>query len=329
MGMSIQATVYANLTTRRLTTTLGGSAVSFPAFVQGDKVRIGLRFTESIEGSPIEVQKSVTHIRASIGFVDARPTSGSFVLNVDGNLTGPISHDATAGTVQSDLAAIGLDDVIVSKQDGSWIISTGLQEISLSGSSAEGLLAELRPISFVRVRSIQVAGQHRHEVRLVQAPIASTSNFENIVPPAPTVIQVQAGGSSATTIWPEIQALKIQPTFKGTYQLRRGFKKTRELSVDDGPDEIQDALSVLADDEGSFSVSNPATNIAHITFNGSMAGIDQELIEVAVFSAPPGDPTIILDLNTAEIAAASILKDAVNRIGDLVDDGLPNKSFKG
>ena len=47
----MQATVYANLTTRRLTTTLGGSAVSFPAFVQGDKVRIGLRFAESLEGS--------------------------------------------------------------------------------------------------------------------------------------------------------------------------------------------------------------------------------------------------------------------------------------
>jgi len=28
-------------------------------------------------------------------------------------------------------------------------------------------------------------------------------------------------------------------------------------------------------------------------------------------------------------AAASILKDAVNRIGDLMDDGKPNQSFKG
>jgi hypothetical protein len=28
-------------------------------------------------------------------------------------------------------------------------------------------------------------------------------------------------------------------------------------------------------------------------------------------------------------AAASILKDSVNRIGDLVDDGKPNQSFKG
>lgn len=300
----MQATVYANLTTRRLTTTLGGSAISFPAFVQGDKVRIGLRFAESLEGAPIEIQKIVTHIRASIGFVDARPTSGFFVLTVDGQETAPIPHDATAGAVQTALAAIGLDDAVVGKQDGSWIISTGLQEIALSGYSAGGLLSELRPVSFVRARSTQVAGQYRHEVRLVQAPLASTASFELIVPPAPTVSEVQAGGASATTLWPEIQALKIQPTFKGTYQLRRGFKKTRELSVDDGPEEIQDALTVLADDGGSFSVSNPATNIAHITFNGEMAGIDQELIEVAVFSAPPGDPTVILDLNTAEIAAA-------------------------
>jgi hypothetical protein len=28
-------------------------------------------------------------------------------------------------------------------------------------------------------------------------------------------------------------------------------------------------------------------------------------------------------------AAASLLKDTVNRIGDLVDDGVPNSSFKG
>jgi hypothetical protein len=327
----MQATVYANLTTRRLTTTLGGSAISFPAFVQGDKVRIGLRFAESLEGSPIEVQRVLTHIRASIGFVDARPTSGFFVLRVDGQDTAPIPHDATAGAVQTSLAAIGLDDAVVGKQDGSWIISTGQQEIALSGHSAGGLLSELRPVAFVRVRSTQVAGQYRHEVRLVQAPLASTASFELIVPPAPTVSEVQAGGASATTLWPEIQALKIQPTFKGTYQLRRGFKKTRELSVDDGPEEIQDALTVLADDGGSFSVSNPATNIAHITFNGEMAGIDQELIEVAVFSAPPGDPTVILDLNTAEIAAA--LRGAAELKPDLEievaiqDENDPDKTY--
>ena len=81
-----------------------------------------MRFAKSLEGSPIEVQRIVTHIRASIGFVDARPTTGFFVLRVDGQNTVPIPHDATAGAVQTALAAIGLDDAVVSKQDGSYII---------------------------------------------------------------------------------------------------------------------------------------------------------------------------------------------------------------
>ena len=42
----MQATVYANLSNRRLSTTIGGRAVSFPAFVQGDKVRIGMRLAD-------------------------------------------------------------------------------------------------------------------------------------------------------------------------------------------------------------------------------------------------------------------------------------------
>ena len=72
----MQATVYANLTTRRLTTTLGGSAISFPAFVQGDKVRIGLRFAESLEGSITERQPeclSGTRTSKSFSLRDEEP----------------------------------------------------------------------------------------------------------------------------------------------------------------------------------------------------------------------------------------------------------------
>lgn len=61
-------------------------------------MRIGMRFAESLEGSPIEVERVVTKIRASIGFVDACPTSGFFVLSVNGEDTVPVAHDATAGT---------------------------------------------------------------------------------------------------------------------------------------------------------------------------------------------------------------------------------------
>ena len=40
---------------------------------------------------------------------------------------------------------------------------------------------------------------------------------------------------------------------------------------------------------------------------------------------PMVDPTVGVMI----FAAASILKDAVNRIGDLLDDGKPNASFTG
>lgn len=318
----MQSTLFADLTNRKLTNTLGGSAVSFPAFMQGDSMRIGLRFAESVEGSATEVVKTVTSLRASLGFVDARPTAGSFILRtgaepyVQGtNQTVPISHDATAATVQSALSAIGLTGCVVVKTDGSWIISSATgATIALSGASAAGLTAELVPESFVRIRSTVSGGQNHYEVRLIQAPLAATSSFELIVPPAPEISLVQAGGTDATVIWPEIQALKLLPTFRGTYQIRRGFKKTVELSIDDGPEEIQTALAALADEDGTFTVSNPATNIAHITFGGSMAGTPQALLEIVVFSAPAGDPTFTLDLNTAEIAAALRLADEIKPV---------------
>jgi len=156
----------------------------------------------------------------------------------------------------------------------------------------------------VRVRSYLVGSKTRHEIRLVNSPLASTSIFSNILPAMPEITRVQEGGSDNTTIWPEIQALKVNPYFRGSYQLRRGYKKSGELSIEDGAEEIQDALAKLADPEGTFTVTNPNNNTAHITFGGSMDGIAQDLIEVEVFSAPPGDPTFVLNLNTAELADA-------------------------
>lgn len=42
----------------------------------------------------------------------------------------------------------------------------------------------------------------------------------------------------------------------------------------------------------------------------------------------PQGPFVDPKIGVIGFAAASILKDSVNRIGDLVDDGLPNQSFK-
>lgn len=310
----MQLLTYFNISTGKLSLTETGSTITLPQFVQGDSVVMGLRLTEQVDGASFETQRVVTNIKASLGFIDQRPTSGFFVIRkgvgpyVEGtNQTTKIAHSALPSELQSALVGIGIANASVSVVDGSWIIeNAGAEGVSLglTGASAAGALAELLPLSFVRVRELLRSGKYQYEIRLIQSPIASTVIFDNIVPPSPYVQEVQEGGTEATTVWPEIQSLTLPPAFRGTYQLVRGFKKSGELSLDDGPDEIKAALDLIADEGGSFKVTNPKTNVAHITFEGTMAGIPQDEIVVQVFSAPDGDTTFTLDLNTAEVAAA-------------------------
>ena len=60
--------------------------------------------------------------------------------------------------------------------------------------------------------------------------------------------------------------------------------------------------------------------LKYLSFVGKLAGF------VSAFNVIPFvDPAVGVMI----FAAASILKDAVNRIGDLLDDGKPNASFTG
>jgi Mn2+/Fe2+ NRAMP family transporter len=60
--------------------------------------------------------------------------------------------------------------------------------------------------------------------------------------------------------------------------------------------------------------------LIYLTYVGKLAGFVSALNVI-----PFVDPTVGVII----FAAASLLKDTVNRIGDLVDDGVPNKSFEG
>ena len=59
--------------------------------------------------------------------------------------------------------------------------------------------------------------------------------------------------------------------------------------------------------------------LKYLSFVGKLAGVVSALNVL-----PFVDPKI----GVFVFAAASILKDAVNRIGDLIDDGKANQSFK-
>ena len=60
--------------------------------------------------------------------------------------------------------------------------------------------------------------------------------------------------------------------------------------------------------------------LKYLSFVGKLAGFVTALNVI-----PFVDPVVGVMI----FAAASILKDAVNRIGDLLDDGKPNASFTG
>ena len=79
--------IYGNLATRRLTDS-SGTPVTLPSLVQGDLVTFSLRLLDDVEtGSPIEVQRTVRSLRASIGNVSAPPDSGQFSLRIGTNGT--------------------------------------------------------------------------------------------------------------------------------------------------------------------------------------------------------------------------------------------------
>ena len=77
--------------------------------------------------------------------------------------------------------------------------------------------------------------------------------------------------------------------------------------------EIRQKLEKVTNIMFSGGLANP------ITYVGKLAGFISALNVI-----PFVDPAV----GVLVFAAASLLKDTVNRIGDLVDDGLPNSSFK-
>jgi hypothetical protein len=103
----------------------------------------------------------------------------------------------------------------------------------------------------------------------------------------------------------ELQALHVPSNFRGTYFLRWNFRTTSPIGIDDGPEEIAEALNAMFADAGKrFAATNPEADNAYIEFIGPLAGESQPLITVEVNSFSPGVITFTLPLDRAELAAA-------------------------
>jgi hypothetical protein len=321
----MQSLLYGNLTTGAVSETLDGSDFSWPILTEGDTVRCALRFVERINDADVEVEPEILTVRASLGKIDTRPTAGSWSLKLgagspvlNANMTAQLAWNASAATIQTAINALldhedlaitahptPPDSCTVEEKDGSFLIRflTGATPYTTALTLAAGRNS-LDPVSFVKYRSYMLDSNRVHDVRLVQSPVAFGDTWARVVPDAPTVEVVREGGESGGVKYNEIQKLVVPPQFRGAYQIKRAdtFAQSDLLSVSDGIEEIATAILPLADAGGTFNVTNPLSNSAHIEFAGDMGGIDQDLLEIEVVTAPLGDVTFDISLATAEMS---------------------------
>lgn len=317
---------YINLTNKTAIQDLRGGTFIFPNLVAGETVSASIRFVKNIDGVLTEVFPNIRGFKASLGFIDRRPETGQFQIQVGngestpGNTTDPINHNAVSTEIEDKLNA--LTDITnvygqakVYQVPGGWIViwGNGTQEVSMKIVGNR-----LFPISYGRVRSQNINGKWHNEIRLIQTPLSFTSSYSRVLPPAPVIDTIQDGGIIPPSFYVnEIQRLRFPNEFRGTYQIRSGYRKTRILDETDGAEEIQEALNEMwADEEGkTVTVTNPTTGVALINFDGEgFQGVDVEELTVEVYLAPPGDVTFSLDLKRWEVYAA--LRD-VSEITDI------------
>nr|HRJ74007.1 hypothetical protein [Terrimicrobiaceae bacterium] len=140
-------------------------------------------------------------------------------------------------------------------------------------------------------------------------------------------------GSSINTN--EVQALRVPTDFAGTYYLQFDYRSSRLIGIEDGPEQIAEALNAMwTDGKTRFVVTNPEEGNAYIEFSGPLEAAPWPLLSVSVHTFREGDINFTLDLKTAELAAAlrgqasatfqfEVEAELVDDSADLVDPGVP------
>jgi len=300
--------LYGNISNKTASYTIAPGSITLPTVVQGDTFTLAVRLTETSNNTTTVTAPSIYSARLSYGPVDVAPTAGTFKVRVNAVTSSAITLGSTAASVAAVLNSISAaTGWTVSEDQGSYIVGRTANWTTTSGITI--VENNLTPESFVRVTSYSANNTFYQELRPMQSPLAYTSAFGLIVPPAPTITRVVTGYSDPTTgvFVNEVQRLYIPPAFDTTYQIYRGTARTALLSKDDGSTEIEAALMQGCVTVGAgeiFLVTNPQNYTADIEFAGAMSGSTHSLLTVAVPISPQGDVTFNLDLNTQGMLAA-------------------------
>lgn len=157
----MQATLYANLTTRTLSDSLAGTQLTFPKIVAGDDLTLRLRLSERIDGTNYGVARTLVGMKASIGMVDTPPVAGTFALycgavRTAANTTAALAYNVTAAQLQAalnaltDVAVNNAKPCTVTDEDGVLVVhwKDGIQVPIHVARNA------LRPVAKVQMRKV-------------------------------------------------------------------------------------------------------------------------------------------------------------------------------
>ena len=314
----MRAAFVANLTRQTLATSLTGAEVTtLPPLLAGKDHVFSFAFAEERNGSPVITPRVVTAWKCSLGLVDEQPTEGTWKLKIgsasagSGNTTAAMNWNIAAVDLQTAINALadlpsGQHPVTVTPRDNSWIVKTA-DGSAITLSERENALY---PMSRLVVRSTTMAdGSVEQELRLVQYPLAFTDSQARVLPPVPAVSRLREGLTNDGIAVNEVQKLDFTQGFVGSYIIKLGTRESVILQVQDaqgnavdGAPEIEAALNTLgAPDGGTFKVTNPENNVAHVEFTGSYAGNTFDLLVIEAVSAPEGDVTCTLSLRNGRL----------------------------
>lgn len=325
----MQRLLYANLSTLNLAETLadGGSDTSFPPMVAGTHLTLRLRLAETLEGTPALSNRTVHSVKASIGLPDARPASGTYQLTIGPgaavagvNTTGSIAYSASGEALAAAINALTDATLVANALPCKVVLEDGSYRIRFKDAAQRDFDCAdnaLWPLSFVEVTASEHDEGWIHTLRLVQAPLAQTVDHALTLAATPVISRVQEGGGDEASgaTWNELQKLSIPAEFNvGAIQIRRGFLRSDAIGLPTSGEEIQTALAAIADEGGTFIVTEQQ-NAVLIEFAGdSMKGRSQSLLELEIIEGPLPSIQFTLDTDTAAMAVRMQKPDSIGQV---------------
>lgn len=286
-------------------TATGDSELDFPTLIVSDQLRLAFRFLKTVKGQNVEYDPTIKSISICLTLIDTRPKVGTVALQIGPgestalNTTASLQWNSTARAWQNEINALAsvvatFGEATVEDQDGSLVITFANATAAVEIQARKNRIA---PLSYLAYIAYPVDGEWIHDLRWTVAPFDGTTSWYRKLPKEPTFEPYREGGAAGGVLTTEIQKLVLPPEFRGTFYIRRSDNLARSdlLDMNNGEEDVQKAVQELFEDEGTINVWL-GENYLLIEFAGDLAGVDVPLLETVIADAPPGDPTVLINL---------------------------------